>query len=99
MFSHAHPTKAVGMAPETPGTPFAHAQGVPPGHRLRTNQLRGFGLEAAELVSLRFGPRHPLDGAGVPVAGLLLIAELPLDHGQEEPVVSSVDVDPVARGA
>ena len=32
-------------------------------------------------------PGHPLDGSVIPLAGLGLVAQLPVGHGQKEPLV------------
>src|SRR5437660_4073126 len=62
--------------------------GVPWSILLDLQQLGGFGAEVAEfaaefIVSFFL---HTLDGLAVSFAGLFLLAQLPMGHGQEEPV-------------
>src|SRR5262249_35077352 len=49
-------------------------------------QLCGLRLEAAQLLIVRLVLVHPLDRLVVPLPGLVLLAELPVGHGQHEPV-------------
>jgi hypothetical protein len=53
---------------------------------LNSQQLRRLGSETAEVLILRIVLVHPLDGQVVPLAGLVLRAELPVGHCQKEPV-------------
>src|SRR5262245_26507392 len=46
----------------------------------------GLGAEAAQLFVLAPVRVHPPGGLVVPLAGLLLVAQLLMRHGQEEPV-------------
>jgi hypothetical protein len=56
--------------------------------RFRRQQLLRLGAEAAELFILRLVLLHPLDGLLVAPAGFAPVAEPPVGHGQEKPVVT-----------
>ena len=49
-----------------------------------SQQLLRLRPEAAELLVVRLYLLHPLHGLGKPVAGLIFLAELPVNHGEEE---------------
>src|SRR5262245_34062719 len=51
---------------------------------VQPQQLRGFRPEAAKILILQLVPVHPLHRPVVPLAGLVLLAELPVRHRQEE---------------
>src|SRR5262249_37869615 len=63
----------------------------------QSQQFRGLRTEAAQLLILRLVLVHPLDGPVVPLAGLVLIAELPASHRQKEPVVAVAPLAPLHR--
>src|SRR5262249_37482463 len=54
--------------------------------RFRRQQLLRLGAEAAEFLILRPVFLHPLDGLLEAPAGVALVAEPPVGHGQEKPV-------------
>ena len=49
-------------------------------------QFGGLGAEGVQLVVVRPVLLHPGDGLVVPLASLVLLAQLPVSHGQEEPI-------------
>src|SRR5262245_50628986 len=57
---------------------------------LDPEQLLCFRPEAAEFFILWRVLLHPLDGLVVPLAGVILVAELPVGHGEEERVEGAI---------
>src|SRR4051812_16684359 len=55
---------------------------------LDAQQGCGLGAEAVQFLVLRLILVHPRDGLVVPLAGFLLVAELPVGHREEEKVLA-----------
>src|SRR5262245_48942926 len=58
------------------------------GRRLDPHQGFGFATKLAEFLVVGVVFFHPLHRLLVPLAGLILVAELPASHGQEEQAVT-----------
>src|SRR5262245_19369184 len=57
---------------------------------VNTQQLRGLGAEVTDFFVLRGVLLHPQDGPVVEFAGLVLVAQFQMCHGQEETVRSEL---------